>query len=260
MAHTDPPSRPSCTVVSFQHAYNLRLARRELSSRRPLQTVTQTVSLSPIAPTSSGLPSAVNAQARDSHHADLLQAAATGDARAFEQFYSQTSRLVNALIRRIAGPDHVEDVLADSYFQAWQQAARFDAARGSALSWLLTIARSRALDRLRMERLRHGGQVGATEFDAQTQVDDVQNGPDMLLQSLQQSSELNTAVAQLSPNERWMIGLAYFRDLSQSEIARLTGLPLGTVKSLLTRSQQKLRLAMTCSGVSAEPTQMLKVK
>ena len=218
------------------------------------------MSSSPLDPTFCDPPLVGSHEARDIQHASLLQAAATGDARAFEQFYRETARLAHAVVGRIAGPDHVEDVLADSYFQAWQQAAKFEPARGSAVTWLLTIARSRALDRLRAERLRHGGQVGAPEFDAQMRPDEVQSGPDILLQSLQQSSALHRAVAQLSPNERWMISLAYFRDLSQSEIARMTSLPLGTVKSLLTRSQQKLRVAMAQDEEKNEPSRMLKVQ
>lgn len=240
---------PRCTVVSFRHALNLRRLKQQSSLLAVSPNLLHSAASDP--------PQATNTEMRDSQHAKMLLAAATGDARAFEQFYTQTARLANAIIWRVAGPDYVEDVLADSYFQAWQQAAKFDPARGSALTWLLTIARSRALDRLRMERLRHGGHAGAPEFDAQTQADDVQSGPDSLLQSLQQSSELHQAVGRLSANERWVIGLAYFRDMSQSEIARVTGLPLGTVKSLLTRSQQKLRDAM---GDNVNPARMLKVK
>jgi RNA polymerase sigma-70 factor, ECF subfamily len=213
-------------MVSFQAAKKLRLV------------VTNSPRYSP--ETSPGNVPRADA-ARDMRHAALLGAAAQGDTRAFEEFYTLTLGFATAVVRRIAGPGHLEDVLSDAYFQAWQQAARFDALRGNALTWFLTIARSRALDRLRAEKLRHAGQSGAPDFEMQDMQDDAQPGPDALLESTQAASHLHAALARLSANERWVLGLAYYRDLSHSEIASLTGLPLGTVKSLINRSQQKLR-------------------
>jgi RNA polymerase sigma-70 factor (ECF subfamily) len=185
-------------------------------------------------------PQAANA-VRDERLAGQLRAAAGGDARAFEAFYDGTVRYAMALVRRIAGQALAEDVLSDCYFQAWRDAGRFDPARGSALTWLLTMARSRALDRLRQETLRHGGQAGAPAFDADETEAAPSPGPEQLLESVEACSALHSALAQLSANERWVLGLAYFRDHSQSEIASLTGLPLGTVKSLINRAQHKLR-------------------
>jgi RNA polymerase sigma-70 factor (ECF subfamily) len=185
-------------------------------------------------------PPALNA-GRDKELAALLAAAAGGDAGAFESFYNGTVRYAIAVVRRIAGDTHTEDVLSDCYFQAWRNAAQFDPARGSALGWLLTMARSRALDRLRAESLRHGGLAGAPEFDTEAVESGAALGPEALLESVQASSQLHAALSQLSANERWVLGLAYFRDHSQSEIAAITGLPLGTVKSLVNRAQHKLR-------------------
>jgi RNA polymerase sigma-70 factor (ECF subfamily) len=176
--------------------------------------------------------------------AALLAAAAAGDARAFENFYNLTVRHAGAVVRRIVGDNHLEDVLSDTYFQAWREASRFNAQRGSARAWLITIARSRALDRLRQESLRHGGLSGAPEQDAREDEDRHQPGPEDLLAGIEARSQLHAAVARLSANERWVLGLAYFRDLNHSEIAALTGLPLGTVKSLISRSQHKLRDAL----------------
>lgn len=183
---------------------------------------------------------------RDEHLAALLKAAAGGDARAFEAFYNGTARYAMAVVRRIAGEAHAEDVLSDCYFQAWCNAARFDAERGSALTWLLTMARSRALDRVRQETLRHGGLAGAPAFDADAQAAEPGDapGPEQLLESVQACTKLHAALAKLSANERMALGLAYFRDHTQSEIASLTGLPLGTVKSLINRAQHKLREAL----------------
>src|SRR5438105_9083796 len=178
---------------------------------------------------------------RDRQLATLLKSAAGGNARAFDAFYTATVHHAMALARRIAGSAYAEDVLADAYFQAWREAARFDANRGSAMTWLLTMTRTRALDRLRQETLRHGGRTGAPEHDADTAQASADPGPPDLLESVQARSRLHGLLAQLAPNERWVLGLAYFRDHTQAEIAQITGMPLGTVKSLVNRAQHKLR-------------------
>jgi RNA polymerase sigma-70 factor, ECF subfamily len=172
------------------------------------------------------------------HLAALVQAAAVGDAKAFESFYHLTVRRAASFVRRIVSDNHCDDVLSDTYFQAWREAARFDAARSSALAWLLTLARSRALDRLRSEALRHGGLGGAPE--ATELAEEESPGPETLLGHLQRNTRLHAALATLSANERWVLGLAYYKDLSHSAIAEQTRLPLGTVKSLIHRAQQKL--------------------
>lgn len=174
---------------------------------------------------------------RDDPLASLLKSAANGNARAFEAFYSATVARAMSLARRIAGDAWAEDVLAEAYFQAWREAERFDAARGNAIAWLLTITRSRALDRVRQESLRHAGSGCAG--DEGPACDDP--APPDLLESLEARSRLHDLMAGLSPNERWVLGLAYFRDLTQTEVAQATGMPLGTVKSLILRAQHKLR-------------------
>lgn len=189
-------------------------------------------------------PTADDAEARSQQLAQWLRAAAGGDGRAFEQFYNATARHTLAVVRRIVGDAYAEDVLAECYFQAWRNAAQFDEGRGAPLAWLMTLARSRALDRLRQEQLRHGGATGAPEFDADAHEAPCAPGPDVLLESVQARTRLHAALGDLSAHERWVLGLAYFRELSQSEIAARTGLPLGTVKSLMTRGQHKLREAL----------------
>jgi RNA polymerase sigma-70 factor (ECF subfamily) len=201
---------------------------RETSSRRA-------VAISPDA----------ESQSADAELERLIRESAEGDARAFEVFYERTVHIAFSAGRRIAGDAYVEDVLADAYFQAWRDASRFDRARGSAIAWIVTIVRTRSLDRLRQESLRHGGLSGAPEFDESSIEDEVVLGPEALLEHTQSRTALHQAMSELSSNERWCLGLAYFRDHSHSEIAAITGLPLGSVKTHLSRSQQKLRLALS---------------
>jgi RNA polymerase sigma-70 factor, ECF subfamily len=181
----------------------------------------------------------------------LVVAAANGDAKSFEAFYERTVHYASAIARRIVGNNHLEDVLSEAYFQAWRDAARFDASRGNAMAWIVTITRTRALDRIRLENVRHGGLSGAPDAEAQDIEDDQTPGPDTLLEQIQAASALHTAIRTLSANERWCLSLAYYRDLSHQEIASLTGLPLGTVKSLINRSQQKIRELLTRSKALA---------
>jgi RNA polymerase sigma-70 factor, ECF subfamily len=187
----------------------------------------------------------VRDQASDRELAALVSATAKGDAHAFESFYERTIHYANAVARRIVGSNYLEDVLSESYLQAWRDASRFDAERGNAVSWIVTIARSRALDRLRQENVRHAGMSGAPDVDDTEIEDEGTPGPDTLLENVQAASELHVAIGKLSANERWCIALSYYRDHSHSEIAALTGLPLGTVKSLINRAQQKLRELLT---------------
>jgi RNA polymerase sigma-70 factor, ECF subfamily len=176
---------------------------------------------------------------RDAGLARMLQAVAAGDALAFEAFYDGTIAYAQALARRMVRPADLDDLLADAFFQVWREAARFDPQRGSAVTWLLTLVRSRALDLLRRQRAAPDGEV-LPESAAETIADGLP-GPDDLLNGAQAGSLLQRALAALSGNERWVLGLAYYREMSHSQISATTGLPLGTVKSLILRAQTRLR-------------------
>ena len=175
---------------------------------------------------------------RDVMLASLLAEAAAGKTAAFESFYDTTIGYARALARRMVKATDLDDLLAEAYFQAWREAARFDAERGSAVTWLLTLVRSRALDLLRRQRASH--EVEA-DTDSMPETASGLPGPDELLSGTQAGTHLHAALALLSPNERWVLGLAYYAELTHREICEQTGLPLGTVKSLILRAQAKLR-------------------
>jgi RNA polymerase sigma-70 factor, ECF subfamily len=189
------------------------------------------------------LPRAGNPHA-DPDLAVQLLAAAKGDVHAFETFYQLSVGRTYALVRRMVGGYWVEDVLADAYFQAWRELASFDPQRGTAIGWLMSIARSRALDKLRSEKLRSTEPLDESALLQLSNALGEQPDPESLLQITRDASRLNHALTQLNPNERWILALAYFRDLTQTEIAVHTGLPLGTVKSLMTRSTRKLKIQL----------------
>lgn len=185
---------------------------------------------------------------RDQRLAALLAAAARGDTTAFEAFYDATYAYARTVARRVLAGGDTDDLLADAYFEAWRKAAAFDVARGSAVTWLLTVVRSRALDLLRQRRSQPS--VGGSGPDDEAGGADVPAGdgdadPGEYLWRRETGSRLHAAVQALSPAERWALGLAYWRELSHAEIAAATGWPLGTVKSHLLRAQHKLREALS---------------
>jgi RNA polymerase sigma-70 factor (ECF subfamily) len=144
----------------------------------------------------------------------------------------------------------VEDVVADGYFQAWRGAADFDARRGSPVTWLLTIVRSRALDLMR-HRKASPEVAGADPASDATPADFP--GPAELLDGVQTRSRLHAALSALSAQERSVLCLAYYREMTHREVSLEIGLPLGTVKSLILRAQAKLRAQLVEPDASPSP-------
>jgi RNA polymerase sigma-70 factor, ECF subfamily len=136
---------------------------------------------------------------RDRELGILLAKAAKGDQAAFETFYDATVGYAQALARRMLNASDLEDVLADAYFQVWRTAGSFDIQRGSAVTWLLLIVRSRALDWLRKPK----DQPLDDAYDAQ---DEYPFPPD-LLQTTQAHHALHAALTTLNGKERWVAGL-----------------------------------------------------
>lgn len=190
------------------------------------------------APSGDGSPDDARRE-RDRHLAALLASAAHGDATAFEAFFDASAGYARALARRIVAGADLDDALADAYFDAWRRAEQFDPQRGSAITWLLNIVRCRALDLLRRRPPATANRGGETD-PADCADDDASTAADLLWRSESQA-RLHHALATLSPSERWVLGLAYFREMPHSEIAAATGMPLGSVKSLILRAQHKLR-------------------
>jgi RNA polymerase sigma-70 factor (ECF subfamily) len=144
----------------------------------------------------------------------------------------------------LESPDDVEDVVEEAFWQAWRQAERFEVERGSVQTWLLTIARSRALDRLRARRrMREDPLVDTTASEADTSVPTPGAPSDPLADAehAERSRIVRAALADLPAEQREALELGYFGGLSQSEIAEQTGQPLGTIKTRMRLALQKLR-------------------
>jgi len=168
------------------------------------------------------------------------------DERALEALYDATASRVNGVVLRILQRAALaEEVLEDTYWQVWRQAPRFDATRGRPITWLLSMARSRAIDALRREqRHQHDTLPEDDGADAAELLGAAAPPPQDLLEATRGEAGVHAAIASLEPRSRQLVALAFFRGLTHEEIAAQQEMPLGTVKSLIRRALQQLRRVM----------------
>lgn len=175
--------------------------------------------------------------------AGYLAAAARGDQAALAALYDETSPLVFGVVHRILmNQADSEEVTLDVYTQIWRSAADYTSQRGTATSWILMLARSRALDRFR-SRQRRAGQE--TVLDELAPLKATGEQPDDLAAMGQQRRLMRSALETLNPEQRQAIELSFFSGLSHSELAERLGEPLGTVKTRIRLGMTKLRQYLT---------------
>lgn len=185
--------------------------------------------------------SAPEARTSDADHA-LVRRMQNHDEDALGVFYDRWFPIVNCLVTRmVRSPADVEDVVEATFWQAWRQANRYEAERGSVQTWLLTIARSRSLDRLRANRRRREDSIEDGERPAFQSVLASTNDPSLDAEHAERKRLVLAAIAELPKEQREALELGYFSGLSQSEIAERIGQPLGTVKTRMRLGMQKLR-------------------
>lgn len=174
--------------------------------------------------------------------ADLIGRAAEGDARALEVLYDRYSRVVFSFGLRIVGdPQLAEELLQEVFFRAWQQGGSFRSSKGSFITWLLSITHNMAIDEVRKRRRRPQKADSEDPEAALAAVADTGVGveDEVWLGALRDT--IAGAMASLPPAQREAIELAYFRGLTQREIAERLGEPLGTIKTRMRLGMQKLR-------------------
>ncbi len=169
---------------------------------------------------------------------ELFVATAAGDRAAFSELYDQTAPRVFGLVRRLlVDAAQAEEVTQDVYLEAWQTAARFDPTRGSAVTWLLTLAHRRAVDRVRASQAARERDLKAGVRDLAVPVDEVSETVEVRIEH----ERVTGALAGLSAVQRECLSLAYYEGCSQSEIAARLDVPLGTVKTRLRDGMIRLR-------------------
>lgn len=174
--------------------------------------------------------------------ATLLPSVARGSVSAFEEFYDRYAPTVYALLLRIlANADDAQEVLQETFVKAWTSANMFDSVRGSEIAWLISIARSRGIDRLRSRKIRNTREDEAgREVSILSSFVDHTTGADRAIQS-EERAAVRSALSELPEPQRIALELAYFEGLSQSEIAARLAEPLGTIKTRMQLGMKKLR-------------------
>lgn len=174
--------------------------------------------------------------------AELVDRIAERDQGALSDLYERYSGLLVALSRRILNDtSDAEEVLQEVFFQVWNQAGRYDTRRSSVSTWLVLITRSRSIDRLRSRQV-----VDRTLVGFQQEKRDLHTSPEGAASVWmdQKRARLLREMRELPDEQRQVLDLAFFRGMTQSEIAGTTGIPLGTVKTRTLLAMKKLRKAL----------------
>lgn len=170
---------------------------------------------------------------RDFTDEELLGRAREGDDRAFDEVYRRVRPGALAVATQICGRAAAEDAVQSAFLSAWTAVGRYRPERGSARSWLLSIARNRAIDVLREQRRR--GPVTELEFEPEDP-----ERTETLVARAEMSRNVRRALLSLPADQREVLELAYYSELSQAEIASTLHVPLGTVKGRARLGLRKL--------------------
>jgi RNA polymerase sigma-70 factor, ECF subfamily len=165
---------------------------------------------------------------------DYVHRIALGEHNALGPLYDETNRLVYGSALRILGDRaDAEEVTLDVYTQVWRNASSFDRRRGSVIAWLMTITRSRAIDRRRSSSVRNRYELPIDSYESRD------SGVSHITLGLERA--VRAALSSLTPEQREAIELAYFSGYSHSELAERLGQPLGTVKTRIRLGMMKMR-------------------
>ena len=173
---------------------------------------------------------------------ELVRRIVDRDADAIAELFDRYSGMLTALSLRILNdPADTEEILQETFLQVWNQAGRYDPKRSSVSTWLVLIARSRSIDRLRSRQVKQ-----RTATAAQQENPDIHTSPKGVGNVLmkERRRRLQEEMAKLPAEQRQVLELAFYGGMTQSEIAERTSIPLGTVKTRTLLAMKKLRKAL----------------
>lgn len=175
----------------------------------------------------------------------LVASVAGGSADALGRLYDRHAPTVFALARRmLTALDAAEEVVQDVFTQVWRDAARYQPDRATVAGWIVMLARTRAIDRLRARKARPDQSAGV-ETDRLAPLPSAHRSPEVIAIASEDARSVQAALAGLPDQQRSLIDLAFYEGLTHSEIADRTGIPLGTVKTRLRSAIATLRSALT---------------
>lgn len=171
-------------------------------------------------------------------HEELIRLVALGDEAAFEELYDAVSARVFGLVRRVVrDPAQSQEVTQEVFVDLWTQAARFDADRGKAMSWILVIAHRKAVDRVRASQASSERDLRQGIREYQESYDDVAD----TVESRLEAERVKVALGSLTQAQQEAIRLAYYGGHTHQEVAELLGVPVGTVKTRIRDGMIRLR-------------------
>jgi RNA polymerase sigma-70 factor, ECF subfamily len=184
---------------------------------------------------------------------ELMERIQDRDERALETLMKRYQAMLRSVVgRQLAIDQDVTDVVEEVFIGVWNQAANFDTSKGRAIGWIITMARRRAIDRVRRSqaydraemRFRHETDTGTQHLAS----DDVEQQAE----SSDHAAMFTEFISKLPEAQQQVVRMAFYQGLSQREIARETGIPLGTVKTRLELGVKKLRAAVAALGSREE--------
>lgn len=171
---------------------------------------------------------------------DLLERIGAGDRDSLKSLYEATSaKLFGVILRILIERGEAEDVLQEVYITVWRKAAEFDASRASPITWMVTIARNRAIDRLRARNVRP-----TTTLDAAAEVRDEAPMADALIDAGNDLKRVDAALGTLDPKHAAIIRSAYFEGITYEALSEREGVPVGTLKSWVRRGLLRMRAVL----------------
>jgi RNA polymerase sigma-70 factor (ECF subfamily) len=176
---------------------------------------------------------------------ELIDRIKRGDSSALDSLYARYSSPVYSLVWKILqNSEEAEDVALDVFWQVWRQADRYDTSRGALPAWIFTVARSRAIDRLRARHRREDRTISFDDPAVNLDPLDETAAPDLVASFRQTRDTVREAIKTLSAVQREAIELAFFKGLTHVEIAQQLGQPLGTIKTRIRQGLIKLRTTL----------------
>lgn len=190
----------------------------------------------------SGPAEAVAATAGGPADLELVERIREGDQGALDLLYKRYSAPVYSLVWKVLqNSEEAEDVALDVFWQVWRQAARYDPSRGAPPAWIFTLARSRAIDRLRARKRREDRTVSIDDPELNIDPLDEKAAPDDVVSFRQNRDAVRAAMTKLSAVQREAVELAFLKGMTHVEIAERLGQPLGTVKTRIRQGLIRLR-------------------
>jgi RNA polymerase sigma-70 factor (ECF subfamily) len=183
---------------------------------------------------------------------EIMQRLSLRDRDAFEKIYDRYGSLVYSTALRVLRDPHLaEDISQEIFVRLWRKPDSYVAERGRFLTWLISVTRNRAVDEIRARGRRQRYETASPEEQERELPADTADDPALSAQLAEQRRVVRAALAELPPNQRQVIELAYFGGLTQREIADRLPQPLGTVKTRIRLGMQKLRAALVPETRSA---------